>query len=126
MAKHLEWIGSSRQDLMALPQPVKRVFGHQLHEVQEGRTPDGAKALVQVGSGVMELVEDHNRSTYRAMYTAKLPNAVYVLHCFQKKSKTGIATPKPDLDLLEQRLKMALQHSQQVLAAQAKKPKVTR
>ena len=68
----------------------------------------------------MELVSDHDRNTYRAMYTAKLPNAVYVLHCFQKKSKSGIATPKPEIDLLLQRLKEAQEHSRQVIAAATK------
>ncbi len=68
----------------------------------------------------MELVSDHDRNTYRAMYTAKLPNAVYVLHCFQKKSKSGIATPRPDMELLAQRLKEAQEHSKQVVAAVTK------
>ena len=105
---------------MDLPQPVKRVFGHGLHQVQEGRTPDCAKPLTQFGDGVMELVSYHHRNTYRAMYTAKLPNAVYVLHCFQKKSKSGIATPRPDLELLAQRLKEAKEHSRQLVAVTTK------
>src|SRR5882757_3325708 len=116
MAKPLLWVGSSRRDLLAMPKKVKRAFGHGLNEVQEGRTPESAKAFTQAGGGVMEVVEDHDRNTYRAMYTAKLANAVYVLHCFQKKSKSGIATPKPEIDLLDQRLRMAQEHSRQSAA----------
>lgn len=118
MAEPLEWVGSSKRDLLAMPKPLHRVFGHALNEVQEGRTPDSAKSFTQAGGGVMEIVEDHNRSTYRAMYTAKLPNAVYVLHCFQKKAKSGKATPKPDIEMIEQRLKVAQEHSRQVMRTQ--------
>jgi phage-related protein len=121
MSKPLLWVGSSKRDLMEMPTKVKRAFGHGLNEVQEGRTPEHSKAFTQVGGGVMEIVEDHDRNTYRAIYTAKLSNAVYVLHCFQKKSKSGIATPKPDVELMEQRLKMALEHSRQAAAAVSKK-----
>lgn len=120
MPKTLIWVGSSKRDLLELPQPVKRVFGHGLNEVQDGRTPDCAKPFGQAGGGVMELVSDHDRNTFRAMYTAKLPNAVYVLHCFQKKSKSGIATPKPEIDLLLQRLKEAQEHSKREIASIAK------
>lgn len=66
----------------------------------------------------MELVEDHDRSTYRAAYVARLPDAVYVLHCFQKKSKSGIATPKPDIDLIRRRYRVALELSSAAITAQ--------
>ena len=102
MAKPLLWVGSSKRDLLAMPKKVKRAFGHDLNEVQEGRTPESAKAFTQVGGGVMEIVEDHDRSTYRAMYTAKLANAVYVLHCFQKKSEK---TSQRDIELAKTRFK---------------------
>jgi phage-related protein len=81
-----------------------------LHQVQSGDTPPEAKALKGIGGGgasVMEIVLDHHRDTYRAVYTAKLEGIVYVLHCFQKKSKRGIATPKPDIDTIERNLKIA-------------------
>ncbi len=64
----------------------------------------------------MEVVEDDDGKTYRAMFTAKLPNAVYVLHCFQKKSKSGKATPREDVALIEPRLKAAEAHSKQVMS----------
>jgi len=66
----------------------------------------------------MELVEDFDRNTYRAVYVAKLPDAVYVLHCFQKKSKSGIATPKPDIESIRRRYRMALELSRAAMAAQ--------
>lgn len=102
-----------------MPKSVQRVFGYALSQVEEGLTPADAKPLTHVGSGVMELVEDFDRNTYRAVYTAKLPDAVYVLHAFQKKSKSGIATPKPEIDLIKQRLRMALELSREAL----KKPR---
>ena len=111
MAKPLRWVASARRDLVAMPKPVRRTFGYALSQVEEGDTPPQAKALANVGSGVMELVEDFDRSTYRAVYVAKLPDAVYVLHCFQKKAKAGIATPKPDVELIKRRYQMALELS---------------
>jgi phage-related protein len=98
-----------------MPKPVQRVFGYALSQVEEGLTPADVKPLTNVGSGVMELMEDFDRSTYRAIYTAKLPDAVYVLHAFQKKSKSGIATPKPDIDLIKQRLRTALALSREAM-----------
>ncbi len=117
MPKPLRWVGSSHRDLVAMPKPVQRVFGYALSKVEEGETPTSAKPLAHTSAGVMELVEDHDRNTYRAVYTAKLADAVYVLHCFQKKSKSGIATPKPDIDLIMQRLRVAQDLSQQALAS---------
>ena len=72
----------------------------------------------------MEVVEDYDGNAYRAMYTAKLPNAVYVLHCFQKKSKSGKATPRKDVGLIELRLKAAQDHSKQVMSQKvSRKPR---
>ncbi len=122
MPKPLRWVGSSHRDLVAMPKSVRRVFGYALSKVEEGETPASAKPFAHTGASVMELVEDHDRSTYRAVYTAKLPDAVYVLHCFQKKSKSGIATPKPDVDLIMRRLRVAQELSRQALAA-ARKPR---
>jgi len=114
MTKPLRWVGSSYRDLVAMPKPVQRVFGYALSQVEDRLTPPEAKPLTDVGSGVMELAEDFDRNTYRAVYVAKLPDAVYVLHAFQKKSKSGVATPKPELDLIRQRYRMALELSRPI------------
>ena len=106
--KPLEWIGSSHKDLMALPTDVRRLFGYALSLAQAGDQHDAAKVLKSFGSaGVLEVVEDDAGGTYRAVYTVKFDEAVFVLHCFQKKSKRGIATPKKDMDIIRARLKIA-------------------
>lgn len=104
----LEWVGSSYKDLMALPVEVRRLFGFALSLAQVGDRHDAAKVLKGFGgAGVLEVVEDDAGGTYRAVYTVKFPEAVFVLHCFQKKSKRGIATPKEDMDTINARLKIA-------------------
>ena len=106
--KPLEWIGSSHKDLMALPADVRRLFGFALSLAQAGDRHDAAKVLKGFGgAGVLEVVEDDMGGTYRAVYTVKFAEAVFVLHCFQKKSKRGIATPKEDMDIIHARLKIA-------------------
>ena len=106
--KPLEWIGSSHRDLMTLPTDVRRLFGYALSLAQAGDQHDAAKVLKGFGSaGVLEVVEDDAGGTYRAVYTVKFEEAVFVLHCFQKKSKRGIATPKNDMDIIRARLKVA-------------------
>ena len=106
--KPLEWIGSSHRDLMELPTDVRRFFGYALSLAQAGDQHDSAKVLHGFGSaGVLEVVEDDAGGTYRAVYTVKFKEAVFVLHCFQKKSKSGIATPKGDIDIIRSRLKVA-------------------
>lgn len=104
--KPLKWMGSALEDLRAFPSKVCRDIGYALHRVQEGKTPLTAKPLKGL-AGVMEIREWHDRATYRTVYIASLGQCVYVLHCFQKKSKKGIATPKPEIDLIGQRLKQA-------------------
>ena len=104
----LEWIGSSYKDLMALPAAVRRFFGYALSLAQAGDQHDAAKVLTGFGSaGVLEVVEYDRSGTYRAVYTVKFEEAVFVLHCFQKKSKRGIATPKEDRAIIHARLKVA-------------------
>jgi len=104
----LEWIGSSYKDLVALPEEVRRVFGFALSLAQAGDKHDSAKVLKGFGgAGVLEVVEADAAGTYRAVYTVKFTEAVFVLHCFQKKSKRGIATPKEDMDIIHARLKIA-------------------
>lgn len=106
--KLLEWIASSYKDLMALPPDVRRRFGYALSLAQMGDRDDAAKVLKGFGgAGVLEVVEDAVGGTYRAVYTVKFAEAVFVLHCFQKKSKSGIATPKADMDIIRSRLKVA-------------------
>ena len=106
--KPLRWVGSSRDDLLALPDEVRREVGYALFVAQNGEKADSAKPLKGLGGGgVLEVVENHDGDTYRAVYTIRFARAVYVLHAFQKKSKAGIKTPKKDMDLIEARLKAA-------------------
>lgn len=112
--KPLLWVGSSKKDLLALPADVQDTFGYALHLAQAGSKHAQTKPLKGFGSaGVLEVLESEAGNTYRAVYTVKIAGAVYVLHCFQKKSTTGIATPKPDMDLVRDRLKAALVHAGQ-------------
>ena len=113
--KPLRGVGSAKKDLQAMPDEVQNSFGYALHLAQTGAKHAHAKPLKGFGSaGVLEVVESEAGSTYRAVYTVKVAAVVYVLHCFQKKSTSGIATPKPDLDLIRDRLKAALAHAGQV------------
>jgi phage-related protein len=92
--KPLEWIGSAKKDLMALPTDVRKFFGHALDFAQRGGQHDAAKTLKGFGgAGVIEVVENDVGGTYRAVYTVKFEEAVFVLHCFQKKSKSGPRRP---------------------------------
>jgi phage-related protein len=107
-------MGSSRKDLQAMPDEVQDTFGYALYLAQTGGKHVQAKPLKGFGSaGVLEVVDSEAGSTYRAVYTVKIAGAVYVLHCFQKKATSGIATPKPDMDLVRDRLKAALAHAGQ-------------
>ena len=111
--KPLEWVASSKKDLLSMPPEVIDVFGYALHLAQHGGKHPQAKPLKGFGSaGVLEVVEDDDGNTYRAVYTVRFDNAIYVLHCFQKKSHKGIATPKQELDLIHARLKLAQQHAE--------------
>ncbi|HEX3673973.1 MAG TPA: type II toxin-antitoxin system RelE/ParE family toxin [Rhizomicrobium sp.] len=106
--KELVWVGSSRKELREFPPSVRRAFGVALFAAQLGEMPPEAKTLKGFGgASVLELVEDHDRGTYRAVYTVRFATKVYVLHAFQKKSKRGIATPKHEIDLIRERLKTA-------------------
>jgi phage-related protein len=105
--KPLKWVASSYKDLMALPDDVRRTFGYALSLAQAGDRHDAAKVLKGFGSaGVLEVVEDDAGGTYRAVYTVRFEEAVFVLHFFQKKSKRGIETPKEDMDIIRDRLKL--------------------
>ena len=109
--KPLFWMGASKADLKAFPDEVQDVMGYALDFAQQGKKHSDAKPLKGFGgAGVLEIVDDYDGDTYRAVYTVKFPEAVYVLHCFQKKSKQGITTPKQDINLIERRLKRAREH----------------
>ena len=101
-----------KKDLLAMPDEVVDVFGFALHLAQIGKKHDQTKPLKGFGgAGVLEVVEDYMGDTYRAVYTVKIADMVYVLHCFQKKSTKGIETPKHDTDLIRECLKAAQAHA---------------
>jgi phage-related protein len=106
--KPVEWIGSSYKDFIALPEAAQDTMGHALYLAQIGRVHASAKPLKGFGgASVVELVEDDQHGTYRAIYTVKFESAIYVLHAFQKKSKTGIKTPRGEIELVRRRLRVA-------------------
>ena len=103
----LIWRGASKTEFMAFPRTVQREMGYALFMAQMGeRHRTTAKTLGGFGGGsVVEVKESHDGNAYRAVYTVRYADAIYVLHAFQKKSNKGIATPKPEMDLIEKRLK---------------------
>ena len=106
--KPVHWVGSSKNDLSAFPDEVKRRVGGALWDAQTGQKAPFAKPLKGFGGGgVLEVVDDFDGDTYRAVYTVRFREVVYVLHAFQKKSTRGIQTPKRELELIKQRLKRA-------------------
>jgi phage-related protein len=106
----LFWIGASKSDLLAFPEAVLDEIGTALSVAQFGGKHPSAKPWRGEGPGVFEIVEDYRGDAYRAVYTVRFQGAIYVLHVFQKKSPSGIRTPKPDVDLIAQRLRLAKQH----------------
>jgi phage-related protein len=106
--KSLIWLGSSRRDFMEFPEEVKSEMGYALFQAQAGGRHRKAKTFRGGGdAGVVEMIDDHRGDTYRTVYTVRFAAAVYVLHAFQKKSKSGISTPRSDLDIIDQRLRNA-------------------
>ena len=113
LAEH-HWVGSSKEDVSAFPAEMRRRVGGALWEARLGRKAPYARPLKGFGdAGVLEIVDDFDGDTFRAVYTVRFAKAVYVLHAFQKKSKRGVATPKAELDLIEQRLKRAREDDEQ-------------
>ncbi|HYB92500.1 MAG TPA: type II toxin-antitoxin system RelE/ParE family toxin [Candidatus Binataceae bacterium] len=107
-SKPMRWIGSTLDDLRKFPDEVKEVIGHALRAAQLGGKHQNARPLRGFhGAGVLEVIDDFDGDTYRAVYTIRFAGVVYGLHAFQKKSKKGIETPKSDIDLVKQRLKVA-------------------
>jgi phage-related protein len=117
--KPVVWVGSSRSDLASFPEDVKDAIGYALYIAQGGGKHADAKPLKGFGSaGILEIVEDHASDSYRAVYTVRLAGRVYVLHVFQKKSKAGIKTPKPEVQLIRSRLRRAEEEHARWLEAQ--------
>jgi phage-related protein len=111
--KPLEWIASSKKDLKAMPDSVQDSVGYALLLAQLGEKHDDTKPLKGFkGAGVLEVVDNFYTDTYRAVYTVQFASVVYVLHVFKKKSTDGVKTPKQDIELVEKRLKIALEHHQ--------------
>ena len=112
--KPVRWVGSSKQDMSAFPAEVRRRVGGALWEDRIGRKAPYAKALNGFGdAGVLEIVDNFDGNTFRAVYTVRFARVVYVLHAFQKKSRRGIATPRAELDLIGRRLKRAREDYEQ-------------
>ena len=112
--KVVEWVGSSLDELRSFPADVRRVVGQALDDAQKGEEHPSVKALKGFGGrSVLEVVDDFDGDTYRAVYTVRFAGVLYVLHAFQKKSTKGIATPKHELDLIMARLKRAEEHYRQ-------------
>lgn len=105
--KTVLWVGSAKRDLMAFPEPVINEMGTALSAAQFGGKHPAAKPWKGLGVGVLEIVEDYDHGTYRAVYTVRFEKAIYVLHCFQKKSPRGIKTAQQDVELIGRRLKTA-------------------
>ena len=121
--KPVDWIGSSKDDLSEFPREVRTLFGFALHEAQLGRKHPDAKPLKGFGSaGVLEVLSRHDGDAFRAVYTVKLAGRIYVLHAFQKKSKSGIATPQAVIELIKTRLKTAQADHAAWMASQQGKP----
>lgn len=114
--KPIIWVRSSKDDLKCFPETARKHIGFALKIAQFGEKHEDAKPLRGFhGASVIEIVEDFDGDTYRAVYTVKFAEAVYVLHAFQKKSRHGNATPRHDLTLIEERLKRAREiHDQRV------------
>ena len=110
MLKPVEWVGSSKTDLKRFPERVQHRMGFAIYQAQLGLRHRDAKPLRGFGSGVLEVMSRHDGDTFRAVYTVRFETAVYVLHAFQKKARRGIATPKPELDLVRRRLAAAERH----------------
>ena len=105
--KALEWIGSSKKDLLTFPEEVRKEVGYALYVAQNGGKHQNTKPFKGHGSGVFEIVTDFDKNAYRSVYVTNIGDKIVVLHCFQKKSKTGIETPKEEIEVISKRLKFA-------------------
>ena len=105
--KDVKWVGDSRERLRSFPKSARETIGEALRIAQTGGKHQHAKPLIGVGSGVFEIAARYDTNTYRAVYTVKLGENIYVLHVFQKKSTRGIRTPRREINLIKQRLRIA-------------------
>ena len=99
----LVWLGSSKKNLLSFPSEAQKLIGDELQLIQFGGMPKDAKALRGVGSGVIEIALRYDSDAYRTVAAVQLGKKIYVLHAFKKKSRKGVATPQPDIDLIKQR-----------------------
>ena len=121
--KELRWVGRSREDLRGFPNEVRRNIGYALQFAQAGTKHPAAKPLRGfTGAGILEIVEDYHGDAYRTVYTVRFKKAVYVLHAFKKKSKSGIKTPQKEMDLIQTRLRLAEEHHRQFPQAFGENP----
>ena len=111
--KQVVWLGSARKDIKSFPEEVKDTIGRALMRAQFGGKDVDAKPWKGLGSGVMEIVSRFDSNTYRAVYVVNIGKVIYVLHCFQKKSKSGRATPREEVDIIAARYKLAVEQSKQ-------------
>jgi phage-related protein len=112
--KKVRWIGTSRRDLRGFPESIRRDIGQALFAAQCGEEYPSVKAMKGfAGRSVLEIVSSYSGNTFRAVYTVRFPDSIYVLHAFQKKSKKGVSTPKKEIDLIKQRLVAAEQDYQE-------------
>ena len=109
LPKRLVWLGDSLEVLKSFPELLQRDIGFALYQAQAGGKSVHAKPLTGIGPGVLEVVADYGGNTYRAVHTVKLTGRIYVLHVFQKKSKSGIATPRSEINRVRVRLKRAIE-----------------
>lgn len=116
--RELLWVGSSKKNLLDMPEEVRREFGHVLWAVQSGQDHGSIKSWTGA-AGVYEIRVNDSDSTYRTVYVANLPDAIYVLHAFQKKSSSGIETSQRDKDMVSDCLGAARDNSRKVMAARA-------
>lgn len=107
LKKYVIWMASSRKDVLSFPVDVKKDLGHALRDVQAGKSSENIKLLRHVGSGVYQISTDDMAGTFRLVYLLEFEDCIVVLHAFQKKSKKGIETPKQEIDVIKERMKVA-------------------
>lgn len=105
ITRPISWVNSAKRDFEKFPQGVKQEVFEALTIAAEGRKGDSAKPMKGLGSGVFEIVLKYRADAYRAIYAVQIGEAIWVIHAFKKKSKTGIKTPKQEIDLVRQRIK---------------------
>ena len=123
MLKPLRWVGSTLQDLKSFPPEVRSHIGYALYAAQSDEMDPSAKPLKGFGgANILEIVAPFAGDTWRAVYTVRFQDAVYVLHAFQKKSKSGISTPRKEIKLIHQRLAAAAKdHAERTTQHESKK-----